>query len=59
MFCVDIDEIEEKCEGKTILTLSATNFGMVIRFTDFSILTLINGRLEYKEGGWQNESNKD
>lgn len=42
-------EIEEKCEGKTILTLSANNFGMIIRFTDGSCLKYINGTFQFEE----------
>lgn len=42
-------EIEEKCEGKTILTLSANDFGMIIRFTDGSCLKYANGTFEFEE----------
>lgn len=44
-------EIEEMVEGKTILTLSANDFGMVIRFTDGTALSYINGVLRYVEDG--------
>lgn len=44
-------EIEEMVEGKTILTLSANDFGMVIRFKDGSALSYINGVLRYVEDG--------
>lgn len=42
-------EVEEKCEGKTILTLSANDFGMIIRFTDGSKLSYINGTMNFEE----------
>lgn len=42
-------EIEEKCEGKTILTLSANDFGMIIRFTDGDCLKYINGTFRFEE----------
>lgn len=42
-------KIEEKCEGKTILTLSANDFGMIIRFTDGSCLEYIDGVLQLEE----------
>lgn len=42
-------EIEEKCEGKTILTLSANGFGLIIRFTDGSCLKYINGTFQFEE----------
>lgn len=44
-------EIEEKCEGKTILTISLGNSGMIIRFTDGSCLKYINGTLLFEEKG--------
>lgn len=44
-------DIEEKVEGKTILTLSANDFGMIIRFTDGSILKYIDGKMQYDETG--------
>lgn len=42
-------EIEEKCEGKMILTLSANNYGMIIRFTDGSVLKYLDGDLILEE----------
>ncbi len=42
-------DVEEKCEGKTILTLSANSFGMIIRFTDGSKLSYINGIMNFEE----------
>lgn len=42
-------DIEEKCEGKTILTLSANDVGMIVRFTDGTKLTHINGVMELQE----------
>lgn len=41
-------DIEEKCEGKTISTLSANAFGMIIRFTDGTKLSYINGILSFE-----------
>lgn len=42
-------EIEEKCEGKTVLVLSANSIGMIIRFTDGTCLRYINGILQLEE----------
>lgn len=42
-------DVEEKCEGKTILTLSANDFGMIIRFTDGTCLKYINGIIQFEE----------
>ncbi len=42
-------KVEEKCEGKTILTLSANDFGMIIRFTDGGKLSYINGIMSFEE----------
>lgn len=42
-------EIEEKCEEKTILSLSADDFGMIIRFTDGTCLKYINGIMQFEE----------
>lgn len=42
-------EIETKCEGKTISTLSANDCGMIIHFTDGCILYHINGILKFDE----------
>lgn len=41
-------EIEANCEGKTISTLSANSFGMIIHFTDGSCLKYINGTLQFE-----------
>lgn len=43
--------IEEKVEGKEILTLSANDIGCIIRFTDGSMLKYIYGTMEYLEKG--------
>lgn len=43
-------DIEEKCEGKTIFTLSANDVGMIIRFTDGSKLSYMNGTMKFEEG---------
>lgn len=43
--------IEEKVEGKEILTLSANDIGCIIRFTDGSMLKYIYGTMEYIEKG--------
>lgn len=42
-------DVEEKVEGKTILTFSANEVGMIIRFTDGSVLSYINGKMQYDE----------
>lgn len=42
-------EIEANCEGKTISTLSANSFGMIIHFTDGSCLKYINGTLQFEK----------
>lgn len=42
-------EAEEKCEGKTILTLSADDSGMIIRFTDGTILKFMDGIIQFEE----------
>ena len=43
MTITNLFDIEEKCEGKTIFTLSVIAFGVIIRFTDGSKLTVIKG----------------
>lgn len=42
-------DVEEKVEGKTIATLSANDFGMIIRFTDGNVLYYINGVMRLEE----------
>lgn len=43
-------EVEEKCEGKTILTLSANGYsGIIIRFTDGSKFSMINGSVSFDD----------
>lgn len=44
------DEVEEKCEGKTISTLSADGrSGIIIRFTDGSKFSMICGQVSFEE----------
>ena len=49
MTSTDLFEIEEKCEGKTIFTLSANEIGVIMRFTDGSKLTILDGSVELIE----------
>lgn len=43
-------DCEEKCEGKTIETLSADSVaGIIIRFTDGSKFSLIDGVMRFDE----------
>lgn len=43
-------EVEEKCEGKTISTLSADGHsGIIIRFTDGSKFSMICGQMSFED----------
>lgn len=44
------DEVEEKCEGKTISTLSANGHsGIIIRFTDGSKFSMIGSQMSFDD----------
>lgn len=45
------EEIEEVCEGKTIKMLTTNLHGVIIRFTDGSKVTIIEGVMLYEEDG--------